>query len=163
AVAAALPGGDPLAAALAAGETPSPDMVAAAPDPSGLSPAVAIGCLAAVLVGVLANCLLAQQTMLINRAPLELPPDALEVEAKRIIRRLGYVEPPAHAARGFEDVPADRDLVQHADLPHNIKDRWDLLKTGHWPGLRFWYRQSPEPMVVYEFWDKELSLSLTRV
>jgi serine/threonine-protein kinase len=30
-VAAALPGGDPLAAALAAGETPSPEMVAAAP------------------------------------------------------------------------------------------------------------------------------------
>ena len=29
-VAAALPGGDPLAAALAAGETPSPEMVAAA-------------------------------------------------------------------------------------------------------------------------------------
>ena len=32
AVAAALPGGDPLAAALAAGETPSPEMVAAAGD-----------------------------------------------------------------------------------------------------------------------------------
>src|SRR5687768_17960836 len=30
-VAAALPGGDPIAAALAAGETPSPEMVAAAP------------------------------------------------------------------------------------------------------------------------------------
>ena len=33
AVAAALPGGDPLAAALAAGETPSPEMVAAAGSP----------------------------------------------------------------------------------------------------------------------------------
>ena len=39
AVAAALPGGDPLAAALAAGETPSPDMVAAAGDVGSLSPA----------------------------------------------------------------------------------------------------------------------------
>src|SRR5436305_2235503 len=37
AVSAALPGGDPLAAALAAGETPSPEMVAAAGEGEGLS------------------------------------------------------------------------------------------------------------------------------
>src|SRR5262249_2972680 len=37
-VAAALPGGDPLAAALAAGETPSPEMVAAAGQEGGLRP-----------------------------------------------------------------------------------------------------------------------------
>src|SRR5262249_15349734 len=37
-VAAARPGGDPLAAALAAGETPSPQMVAAAGENTGLSP-----------------------------------------------------------------------------------------------------------------------------
>ena len=41
-VAAALPGGDPLAAALAAGETPSPEMVAAAPKEGALRPAVAV-------------------------------------------------------------------------------------------------------------------------
>src|SRR5258706_2031886 len=40
AVAAALPGGDPLAAALAAGETPSPEMVAEAGDRTAVSPAV---------------------------------------------------------------------------------------------------------------------------
>ena len=40
-VAAAFPGGDPLAAALAAGETPSPEMVAASGDTEGLRPAVA--------------------------------------------------------------------------------------------------------------------------
>ena len=40
-VAAALPGGDPLAAALAAGETPSPEMVAASGETEGISPAVA--------------------------------------------------------------------------------------------------------------------------
>jgi serine/threonine protein kinase len=41
AVAAALPGGDPLAAALAAGETPSPGMVAAAGGEGALAPRVA--------------------------------------------------------------------------------------------------------------------------
>src|ERR687893_2978747 len=40
-VAAALPGGDPLAAAIAAGDTPSPEMVAAAPEQGTLNPAVA--------------------------------------------------------------------------------------------------------------------------
>jgi serine/threonine protein kinase len=41
-IAAALPGGDPLAAALAAGETPSPEMVAAAPKEGVLQPRLAI-------------------------------------------------------------------------------------------------------------------------
>ena len=41
-VSAALPGGDPLAAALAAGETPSPEMVAAAGEGAGLSRRIAI-------------------------------------------------------------------------------------------------------------------------
>src|SRR6185437_4002145 len=54
-VAAALPGGDPIAAALAAGETPSPEMVAAAPTEGLLKPAIGIALLA-VLLGVLALC-----------------------------------------------------------------------------------------------------------
>src|SRR6266853_810290 len=52
-VAAALPGGDPLAAALAAGETPSPQMVAAAGETTGLSPRVGLAALAALLLGAL--------------------------------------------------------------------------------------------------------------
>src|SRR6202140_4442427 len=54
-VAAALPGGDPLAAALAAGETPSPEMVAAAPKKGVLKPAIATAILGSFIV-VLAVC-----------------------------------------------------------------------------------------------------------
>src|SRR5213079_2029751 len=54
-VAAALPGGDPIAAALAAGETPSPEMVAAAPTEGILRPVVAAALLAS-FVAVLALC-----------------------------------------------------------------------------------------------------------
>ena len=54
AVAAALPGGNPLAAAIAAGETPSPDMVAAAGEPGTLSPAIGALCFAGVLIGLIA-------------------------------------------------------------------------------------------------------------
>ena len=49
-VAASLPGGDPLASALAAGETPSPEMVAAAGPQGSLRPAVAWACLASALI-----------------------------------------------------------------------------------------------------------------
>src|SRR4051794_40423222 len=52
AVAAALPGGDPLAAALAAGETPSPEMVAAAGEGEGLALRVAIPLLLTVLLAL---------------------------------------------------------------------------------------------------------------
>src|SRR2546426_109111 len=51
AVAAALPGDDPLAAAIAAGETPSPEMVAAAGSDEGMEPAAALAWLGAALVG----------------------------------------------------------------------------------------------------------------
>ena len=49
-VAMALPGGDPIAAALAAGETPSPEMVAASGEKEGFSPRLATLCFAGVLL-----------------------------------------------------------------------------------------------------------------
>jgi hypothetical protein len=52
AVAAALPGGDPLAAALAAGETPSPEMVAAAGEGTGLRLSVAAPLAAGILIAM---------------------------------------------------------------------------------------------------------------
>src|SRR5215471_17760391 len=51
-VAAALPGGDPLAAALAAVETPSPQMVAAAGSTEGIKPWLGLTLVATVLLGL---------------------------------------------------------------------------------------------------------------
>src|SRR5436305_4205025 len=51
-VAAALPGGDPLAAALAAGETPSPEMVAAAGEGEGLTLKFALSLFLVALLGM---------------------------------------------------------------------------------------------------------------
>src|SRR4029453_18921893 len=59
AVAAALPGGDPLAAMLAAGETPSPELVAAAGEGAGFSRLAAWSMLAAVAAGLIAVVALA--------------------------------------------------------------------------------------------------------
>src|SRR5205823_7496005 len=71
AVAAALPGGDPLAAALAAGETPSPEMVAAAGEQGAIEKWRGLLCLAGVAVGLALVCWLAQRTYLVNHVGLD--------------------------------------------------------------------------------------------
>src|SRR5258708_2606116 len=101
-VAAALPGGDPLAAALAAGETPSPAMVAAAGATEGMRPRTAIALLAVVAVSLFVFVLTADQFKLHGLVPLENPPEVLQARSREIIRQLGYTTPPADSAYSFE-------------------------------------------------------------
>jgi hypothetical protein len=141
-VAAALPGGDPLAAALAAGETPSPEMVAAAGESEGLRPAIAWACLAGVVVSALAAILLSAQTMLYRRVPLETAPEVLAQRARDILQSAGYSKPPADTAMGFYEGNAFLRYIAEHD---QWKSRWDHLDTG---ALVFWYRGSPRPLAV---------------
>ncbi len=136
-VAAALPGGDPLAAALAAGETPSPEMVAASGGVEGLRPAVAWACLAAVVVGVLVLVVLNAQTRLFGRVPLEKSPEVLAERAREILNHAGYTDPPADSAFGFD---FGDEYLRHIREHDKSKTRWDNLETG---AITFWYRQSP--------------------
>ena len=70
AVAAALPGGDPLAAALAAGETPSPEMVAAAGTVEGMPRKWAMFCLLLTVACLLAQIPIRQRrTAILPRRP----------------------------------------------------------------------------------------------
>jgi hypothetical protein len=148
-VAAALPGGDPLAAALAAGETPSPEMVAAAGAKEGMRPWVALALVAAIVVGLVVSLLMAEQTRLVNRVPLETPPEALTARAKEIVGKLGL---PARAAvdsaYGFDINSAYLNYIQEHD---KTRTRWDGLATGDVPAMTFWYRQSPDPLFAQMF------------
>ncbi|NIQ19566.1 MAG: protein kinase, partial [Gammaproteobacteria bacterium] len=101
AVAAALPGGDPLAAALAAGETPSPEMVAAAGGEGGVRPGVAVACLLVTLLGIAAAASLLHGQGLFRHVPLDRPPDALEVEAREILDLVGFERERVDTARGL--------------------------------------------------------------
>jgi hypothetical protein len=139
-VAAAFPGGDPLAAALAAGETPSPEMVAASGGTEGLRPVVAWALLAAVTVLVTAVILMGAQTMLYRRVPLEKPPEALAARAQDILQSVGYSEPPGDTAMGFYEEDA---LLRYIKEHDKSKARWDHLETG---AFVFWYRGSPRPL-----------------
>ena len=144
-VAATFPGGDPLAAALAAGETPSPEMVAASGTSEGLRPAVAWVVLAGVIVSVMAVVLLSAQTMLYRRVPLEKPPEALAEHARDILQSFGYSEPPADTAMGFYE---GRDFIRYIAEHDKSKMRWNNLETG---ALVFWYRGSPRPLAARYF------------
>ncbi len=139
-VAAALPGGDPLAAALAAGETPSPEMVAASGETEGLRPAVAWVLLVGVLVLVAAGVLLSAQTKLYRRVPLDKPPAELAERARNILQSAGYSEPPVDTAMGFYE---GKEFLRYIAEHDKSKTRWDNLETG---AFVFWYRGSPRPL-----------------
>jgi predicted Ser/Thr protein kinase len=143
AVAAALPGGDPLAAALAAGETPSPEMVAALAAAEGMAPAKALACAAMVVAAMVAVPLLGRGLQLPSTVPLPRSPAALEDRAAEFVRQLGYTEPPADEARGWG---LDMDHMQWAIKSDPSPARWKGFPTNDPPFLIFWYRSSPRPL-----------------
>ena len=138
-VAAALPGGDPLAAAIAAGETPSPEMVAAAPKEGALRPAVAALCLAAVLGALVFLCVASKDVSLLRIVSPNTPPEVLADRAGGIVKRLGYAEPPADAAYDFE---IDHDYISHVYEKDASPARLEKFKEKQPAAIRFWYRQS---------------------
>jgi hypothetical protein len=137
-VAASLPGGDPLAAALAAGETPSPEMVAAAAPKEGLlKPAIAISLLAGILLAIGAVVLLSEKTQLQRRVPLEKSPEALQERARIILSKFGYQDPPVDSTYG---IGADTAYLRYAEKNASL---FRELSNSQPASLFFWYRQSP--------------------
>jgi serine/threonine-protein kinase len=143
AVAALLPGGDPLAAALAAGETPSPELVAAAGVTEGLRPRTVVLLVAGVVVGLLLSAVLGWPRTLIAHVPFEKTPAVLEDRARELLSRLGYPGRAYDAARGFA---VDRDYLNQVEATDHSPGRWDGLATGAPPVAQFWYRDSPRPL-----------------
>src|SRR5579872_5618500 len=142
-VAAALPGANPLADALAAGETPSPELLAAAAEEQALPLAQGLALLAAIVGGVLVYAALAGHASIVGRVPLDKPAAVLIDRAQAISRALGYTDTPVDSAFGTTSA-ADylAWLVAHDWTPH----RWDVLSRGTPAGLFLWYRTSPRPM-----------------
>ncbi|HKV33922.1 MAG TPA: serine/threonine-protein kinase, partial [Pyrinomonadaceae bacterium] len=144
-VAAALPGGDPLAAALAAGETPSPEMVAAAPKQGGLKPAVAASLFASVIVLAAVICFLSRDMMLFRKVPLEKSPEVLRDRATELVKRFGYTAQPGDSAYGMT---LDRDYLNYVHETDPSPARWQQLSAAQPAAIYFWYRQSPRAFNV---------------
>jgi len=143
-ISAMLTGSDPLEAAIAAGETPSPDLVAAAGEREGLRSAPAWVLLAAVLIGLVAAPLVARSFQLLPNLTIEKPPAVLEDRARDLVRRAGVEAVPVDDAWGLG---VDYAYVNHVREESHSPDRWKALTQGTPAVLQFWYRQSPRPIV----------------
>jgi len=143
AVAAALPGGDPLAAAVAAGETPSPEMVVEAGAVGGLRPGVATALLAGFLALVGAILFLGDRIMPMRLVPLPKPPQVLEEKAREILASLHH---------DTEPLDFMSDFVPHVDYLQELRRGegnagLQPFRAGQPSALRFFYRESPYPLV----------------
>jgi hypothetical protein len=143
-----LPGGDPLAAALAAGETPSPEMVAAAGEGAGLSVRVAITLLFAVVAGVIASTALALRSDALQQVAPEYSPEVLSQKGRDLIQKLGYEGRPVDSASGFD---WDGAFIGYASSHDKPSPRWPQIVSLRPSMLRFWYRQSESTLVATQF------------
>jgi serine/threonine-protein kinase len=142
-VAASLPGGDPLAAALAAGETPSPEMVAAAGERTAVAHTHAIVGAAVTLALITLAAILSPQRVTLSRAAIGKSPDVLIDRAHQVLARLGY-EPRVMASH-WEFV-LDDDLVRYS-LEYPDRARHENLFIKRPGGLLFSFRTSPRALV----------------
>ncbi len=110
AVAAALPGGDPLAAALAAGETPSPQMVAAAGHTEAMHPGIGLSVVAAVVAALLLCAFAGDRYLLYARVPMQKTLDSLQDRARDIMVSLGY---PTAGIDSFRGLSVNYDILRH--------------------------------------------------
>ena len=146
-VAAGLPGGDPLAAALAAGETPSPQVVAAGGETAGLPVRIALASLAFVLVGMAVLYLLTARTNGLARIDIPYSPEVLTQRARDIARQLGYSTQPLDAVSGLY---FDDDYLEHLDHPGGEHPDWSQVLKNRPALLTYWHRQSPDYLVATE-------------
>jgi Protein kinase domain len=116
-VAADLPGGDALSAALAAGRMPSPEMIAAAGHKGALHPALAWPLLAAIVAGTLGVGLGVSNVTQIDPSRVPKPGEVLAERARAVLSRIGHAAEARDTEYWFE------------------------------PGVRFVYRQSPQYLV----------------
>ena len=134
----ALPGGDPIAAALAAGETPSPEMVAASQELEGFALRTAVLCVLLVVVSAVVIGRYEFFGRLVRTARLDLPPEALAYRAQEMLRQFGYDQTPADTAYGITCCDADNLRRANEQSP---AERDAILASHRPPVLRFWYRQ----------------------
>jgi predicted Ser/Thr protein kinase len=154
AVAAALPGGDPLAAALAAGETPSPEMVAAAGEREGIRPRVAVAALAAAIAGLAITALVGIQWNGLRMMPQPLPPEVLRVKAQEIIRSLGYSERPVDEDWQWY---YQTEFTGYEHVQEGPRPNWPKILSQRPEVLVYAYRQSPVYLDPHGFQGNSLT------
>lgn len=138
-VAMALPGGNPMQIALDAGQTPSPEMVAASPKKGALRPAVAMACVigAVAMIGFIlfASMKIGPQ----NRIPFTKSPEVMSERTSEIISKFGYTDVPVERLYRYYYDEAYERYVREDPSPEN----WEKISTGQPLMFAFGEQQSP--------------------
>ncbi len=126
------PGRDPLDAAIAAGETPSPELVAAAERKEELTPRAATGILAAIFAMIAILALAAGRSSLHLAGETPKAPAALEDRAGELATAFGFAE------RG--------DAASWFGRREDMLDANPAMSGPAGGSLLFFYRRSPGPL-----------------
>ena len=143
-VALMMPGGNPLEAAIAAGETPSPEMVAAAPKKGALRPSVAMALLAIVFISFPLLMLMSKQSHLHRHVPLDKSPEILRERSRELAEKFGYA-----SFDSYYGFTREFDYVDFLKENDKSATRWQKLAAGQPAVVQFWYRQSPLPLAPW--------------
>jgi serine/threonine-protein kinase len=142
-VLAALPGGDPLAAALAAGETPSPELVAAAGKLEGMPRRYSVPCMALVVIFLLTTIPIRQARTAMIHSGLDQTPEVLAHEGGEIAASFGYPRKPADTAVWLNHRGDILWYLRHRPEPH-AWDEWLAWESA----INAVYRESPLAMIA---------------
>jgi serine/threonine-protein kinase len=145
-IVAALPGGDPLAAALAAGETPSPEMVAAAGTVEGIPRKYSVPVLALIVIAAFGTIPIRNIRTSMVHAPFDHPPEVLAHESRRIAAQFGYDKPPADSAIWLDH---RSDLLIYLIRRHAPR-AWDEWYASESP-IQAIYREGPGKLTASPF------------
>ena len=142
AVAAALPGADPLAAALAAGETPSPELIAASGGQGVLAPVRAASILLATVAIAIFAVVYSGKSSLLAYAGSPPPPPIMRQAALEAVEALGHtIDPRTPEHQGWFISGFSTRRVTEA--VHGGSADWTSLRTGINAPIRFWFRAEP--------------------
>ena len=146
AVAAALPGGDPLASALAAGETPSPSMVAAAGRARPVGPSGSRrlpGRLPCWLCSSWCDWPIEHSSC--PRPDLRSRPPCSPTRRSTSLRRWGTSPSGQEHWQGFA---MDRGYLQYAAAREDPHRMWENLSSDRPPAVCFWYRTGGDQIAL---------------
>ncbi len=136
----ALPGNDALLAVLAAGQTPSANLVANAGGEGRLARRSALGLFAVFLAFLAAVIVLKDRATTLRVVPLATPPTDLSDRAQSILKRLGHEAPVGDRSGHFVQ---QYDYEDWSLLHDRTPRRWDSLADGR-AGLLFRYQQATD-------------------
>jgi len=142
-IAVALPGGDPLGAALAAGETPSPAMLVAAGESDALPVMRGLALIAALAASIAIYAWLTPFSSIASRVPLDKSAPVLADRAQQILSDFGYGDRPEDTDQNFRTPPDVQQWLADTDSSAN---RWSAERVRSGPAMVFWYRGSPRDL-----------------